>query len=224
MPVALYASRELESPVVLNSDARLAVAFDPLAGSSDIDANGSVATIFSIVAVPDEANGGLHHAFLQPGRNQLAAGFVIYGPQLALALTLGSGTHIFIFSTRLGVFVQAHESRVIPPRAQEIAIEGSNYRFWHEPVRLYIDDCLKGAEGPREREFQLRWTGFAIAETFSILMRGGIFLDPADSGRAAPGGTSASSSKPTRSRCWLSRREATRPTRSATSSTCSRKA
>jgi fructose-1,6-bisphosphatase I len=179
-PVALYASRELDNPVVLNADARLAVACDPLAGSSEIDANGSIATIFSIVSVSDEAKGDLHQAFLQPGRNQHAAGFVIYGPQLALALTLGSGTHIFTFSKRLGVFVQTHESRVIPPRAHDIAIEGSNYRFWHEPVRLYIDDCLKGVEGPREREFQLRWTGFAIAETFRILVRGGIFLDPAD--------------------------------------------
>ncbi len=179
-PVALYASRELESPVILNPVAGLAVAVDPLAGSADIDTNGPLATIFSIMSIPDAARQDPMKVFLQTGRSQQAAGFIIYGPQLAMALTLGSGTHIFTFSTRLGVFVQTHAGRPIPARAHQIAIDGSNYRSWHEAVRLYVDDCLKGVEGPREREFQLRWTGFAVAEAFRILMRGGIFLDPAD--------------------------------------------
>jgi fructose-1,6-bisphosphatase I len=177
-PVSLYASEELDMPVGIDPQARLAVSIDPLDGSSNIDTNASIGTIFSILPVLEGANP--HQTFLQPGRRQLAAGFVIYGPQHALVLTLGSGTHVFVFSTRLGTFVQAHESRIIAPRAHEFAINASNYRHWHEPVRLYIDDVLKGSDGPRERDFNMRWNGSLVAEAYRILMRGGVFLYPAD--------------------------------------------
>lgn len=183
-PVALYASEELESPVILDPAAPLAVAIDPLDGSSNIETNTAVGTIFSVLPALEDAAAGQATTFLQPGRRQLAAGFVIYGPQLALCLTLGSGTHVFVFSTRLGAYVQAYDSRVIPPRAQEFAVNASNYRHWHEAVRLYIDDCLKGAEGPRERDFNMRWNASLVAEAYRILMRGGVFLYPAD---ARPG-------------------------------------
>ena len=121
--------------------------------------------------------------FLQPGTLQLAAGFFIYGPQTALVLSLGKGTEIFIFSSRLGCFVQGYKSVSIGERAHEFAINASNYRHWEEAIRLYVDDCLAGAEGPRERDFNMRWIASLVADAYRILVRGGIFLYPADSRR-----------------------------------------
>lgn len=180
VPVALYCSEEMSGVVVLNPDCDLAIAIDPLDGSSNIDTNVSIGTIFAILPVVGNPADDPNATFLQPGRNQVAAGFFIYGPQLGLALTLGSGTHVFVFSQRLETFVQAYEGRQIPPRANEFAINASNYRHWHEPVRLYVDDCLKGVEGPRERDFNMRWIASLVADTYRILMRGGVFLYPAD--------------------------------------------
>jgi fructose-1,6-bisphosphatase I len=120
---------------------------------------------------------------LQAGVSILGAGFFIYGPQLALVLSLGSGTHVFVHSTRLGTFVQAYESRIIPQKTQEFAINAANYRHWDEAVRLYVDDCLEGAEGPREKDFNMRWIASLVAECYRILMRGGVFLYPGDQRR-----------------------------------------
>lgn len=179
-PVAYYCSEELDTVTKVNAEGDLAIAIDPLDGSSNIDTNVSIGTIFSILPVPEGVAADPTSIFLQPGSSQIAAGFFIYGPQLALALTLGSGTHIFIFSQRLGTFVQAYESRIIPPRTSEFAINASNYRYWNEPVRLYFDDCLKGADGPRERDFNMRWVASLVAEAYRILIRGGVFLYPGD--------------------------------------------
>ena len=182
-PVALYASEELEQPVLLDAGAPLAVAIDPLDGSSGIDVAMSIGTIFSLLpalpatGAPDTDPAA---AFLQAGVNQLGAGFFVYGPQLALVLSLGSGTHVFVFSSRLGAFIQAYESRMIPPRTQEFAINASNYRHWDEAVRLYVDDCLKGSEGPREKDFNMRWIACLVADCYRILTRGGVYLYPGD--------------------------------------------
>jgi fructose-1,6-bisphosphatase I len=180
VPVALYGSEELENPVLLDARGKFAVAIDPLDGSSNIDTNSSIGSIFSVLPVDDDPREDPVRPFLQSGRNQLAAGFFIYGPQLALALSLGSGTHIFVFSTRRGMFMQAYTNIGIAPRAHEFAINTSNYRHWNEPVRLYIDDCLKGTEGPRKRDFNMRWNASMVAEVYRVLMRGGIYLYPAD--------------------------------------------
>jgi fructose-1,6-bisphosphatase I len=142
-----------------------------------------IGTIFSLLpALPATGAPGENPAalFLQPGSNQIGAGFFIYGPQLALVLSLGSGTHAFVHSSRLGAFVQAHESLAIPPRTQEFAVNASNYRLWDEAVRLYIDDCLKGQDGPREKDFNMRWIASLVAECYRILIRGGVFLYPSD--------------------------------------------
>ncbi|MGE0280596.1 MAG: class 1 fructose-bisphosphatase [Rhizobiaceae bacterium] len=179
-PVALYASEELDQPVLLDKDAPLAIAIDPLDGSSNIETNVSIGTIFSILPALGGVGDNPAATFFQPGNKQLAAGFFIYGPQLALVLSLGSGTHVFCFSTRMGTFVQLHESRIIPPRTSEFAINAANYRHWNEAVRLYVDDCLKGSEGPRERDFNMRWIASLVADTYRILMRGGVFCYPAD--------------------------------------------
>ena len=179
-PVAVYGSEELEHPAVLDPNAPLALAIDPLDGSSNIDTNVSIGTIFSILPVAGEPDSEPDASFLQKGSCQLAAGFFIYGPQLALVLTLGSGTHVFVFSSRLGTFVQAYDSIVIAERAHEFAINAANYRYWDEAVRLYIDDCLKGTEGPRGRDFNMRWIASLVAEAYRILVRGGVFLYPGD--------------------------------------------
>ncbi len=179
-PVAYYASEELENPILLDPAARLAVAIDPLDGSSNIDTNVSIGTIFSILPALKGVEADVTATFLQPGHRQLAAGFFIYGPQTALVLSLGKGTEIFIFSSRLGCFVQAYKSVAIPDRAHEFAINTSNYRHWDEAIRLYVDDCLAGAEGPRERDFNMRWIASLVTEAYRILVRGGIFLYPSD--------------------------------------------
>lgn len=179
-PVACYASEELENPVLLDADARLAVAIDPLDGSSNIDNNVTIGTIFSVLPAAKGPGVDPSQSFLQPGNRQLAAGFFLYGPQTALVLSLGRGTEIFVFSSRLGCFVEAYKSISIPDRTSEFAINMSNYRHWEESIRLYVDDCLAGSEGPREREFNMRWIASLVAEAYRILVRGGIYLYPAD--------------------------------------------
>jgi fructose-1,6-bisphosphatase I len=179
-PVAWYASEERPAPVLLNPDAPLAVAIDPLDGSSNIEVDVSIGTIFSLLPAAGDADADPAATFRQPGRRQLAAGFFVYGPQLVLVLTLGSGTHGFRFSRAAGGFVRLPEPLAVAPRAAEFAINASNYRHWADAVRSYVDDCLKGAEGPRERDFNMRWIASLVAEAYRILVRGGVFLYPGD--------------------------------------------
>ena len=179
-PVAIYASEELDAPVTLDPTGAIAIAIDPLDGSSNIELNVSIGTIFSILPM---VNGGIEHPvknFLQPGRNQIAAGFFIYGPQLSLVLTLGAGVQIFTWSTRQSAFILIHDGCTIAPRTEQFAVNISNYRHWDEEVRLYVDDCLKGAEGPREKDFNMRWVASLVVEAYRILIKGGIFLYPSD--------------------------------------------
>jgi fructose-1,6-bisphosphatase I len=123
-------------------------------------------------------------AFLRPGTAQLAAGFVVYGPQTALVLTLRAGTHVFTLDRRTNTFVLTRADVRIPAGRREYAINASNYRHWDEPVRAYVDDCIAGADGPRGTDFNMRWIASLVAEAFRILARGGIFLYPSD---ARPG-------------------------------------
>jgi fructose-1,6-bisphosphatase I len=177
-PVAVFGSEENERAVILKDDAPLAVAIDPLDGSSNIDTNVSIGTIFSVL--PMTTSGSAESALLQPGAKQFAAGFVIYGPLTALVLTLGQGTQVFTLDRKTGGFVLTRADVQIPAGKAEYAINASNYRHWDEAVRLYIDDCLSGAEGPRERNFNMRWIASLVAEAFRIFARGGIFLYPRD--------------------------------------------
>lgn len=180
-PVAVYASEEREHPVLLNGNAPVVLAIDPLDGSSNIDVNVSIGTIFSILPVAEKPARDLMSSTLQPGSAQLAAGFFIYGPQLALALTVGEGTHVFTYSPRFGTFVHTHQNVDIPQRTSEFSINASNRRHWDDAIRHYVDDCLKGSEGPQGRDFNMRWIASLVAEAFRILMRGGVFLYPGDS-------------------------------------------
>jgi fructose-1,6-bisphosphatase I len=179
-PVAAVASEELAEALSLDPTAPLVVAIDPLDGSSNIDANVSIGTIFSILpALPDA--GALDAHFLQPGRAQIAGGFVIYGPQTSLVFALGDGaTEIFTLDRRDGRFRQAVSGFKIPSDSTEYAINASNYRHWESSVRAYIDDCVQGAEGPLKRNYNMRWVASLVAEAYRILLRGGVFLYPGD--------------------------------------------
>ncbi|MGQ7793431.1 class 1 fructose-bisphosphatase [Faunimonas sp. B44] len=181
-PVACVASEELRDPVVLDLTQPLAVAIDPLDGSSNIETNVSIGTIFTILPAAGP-EGSAEEAFLQPGDRQLAAGFFIYGPQLLLVLTLGAGTHVFAHSPREGGFVQIADGVHIPALTSEFAINASNYRHWGSAVRLYVDDCLSGEDGPRGRNFNMRWIASLVADAYRIFVRGGVFLYPGDERR-----------------------------------------
>ena len=174
--VAFYASEEQADPMVLDGISPLSVAIDPLDGSSNIDTNITIGTIFSVLPSLADAES----TFLQPGTAQVAAGFFVYGPQLALVLTLGAGTSIFVFSEREGVFLKAYGSVKISPEAKEFALNMSNYRHWDPALRAYADDCLAGVTGPREKNFNMRWIASLVAETYRILVRGGVFMYPRD--------------------------------------------
>jgi len=179
-PVAAYASEELAEPVLIDARRSLALAIDPLDGSSNVDLNLSYGTIFSILPMLEMNGHGPVASFLQPGHRQLAAGLVIYGPKLALVLTTGTDTHVFTYGESAGGFSLAAESIRVPRGASEFAINASNYRHWDESVRLYFDDCIKGVHGPRERDFNMRWLASLVVEAYRILQRGGVFLYPAD--------------------------------------------
>lgn len=179
-PVLGVVSEELSEPLALDPTAPLVVAIDPLDGSSNIDANVSIGTIFSILpALPNASTPEAH--FLQPGRAQIAAGFVIYGPQTSLVFTLGAGaTEIFTLDWREERFYRAVSGLDIPKDSAEYAINASNYRHWEAPVRAYIDDCAQGVEGPMKRNHNMRWVASLVAEAYRILLRGGVFLYPGD--------------------------------------------
>lgn len=177
-PVATLASEELEWALPLHPGAPLAVAVDPIDGSSNIDANITIGTIFTVLPVC--AEGVDDSSFLQPGTSQLAAGFAVYGPFTSLVLTVGAGTQIFTLDRGTGRFIHTHADMAIPPRASEYAINASNYRHWDEAVRTFTDDCLRGRDGPRSKDFNMRWTASPVADIYRILSRGGIFLYPGD--------------------------------------------
>jgi len=179
-PVAVFGSEEHDTAEVLDASKPLAVAIDPLDGSSNIDTNLSIGTIFAIFPVPASGTGGDDTALLQPGRDQLAAGFFIYGPQTALVVTLRRGTHIFTLDPQEGVFYLTKANVKVPHESNEYAINASNYRHWPVAIRDYIDDLIAGSSGPRGKDFNMRWVASMVAEAYRIMARGGIYLYPRD--------------------------------------------
>jgi fructose-1,6-bisphosphatase I len=153
--------------------------FDPLDGSSNIDVNVSIGTIFSVLVKP-EGSGVSEQDFLQPGNQQVAAGYCVYGPQTTLVLTVGDGVAMFTLDREQGSFVLTQENVKIPEDTKEFAINMSNMRHWDTPVRRYIDECLQGKEGPRGKDFNMRWIASMVADVHRILTRGGVFLYPWD--------------------------------------------
>ena len=154
--------------------------FDPLDGSSNIDVNVSIGTIFSVLRAPENAGEPRDEHFLQPGTDQVAAGYCISGPQTLLVLTVGSGTHAFTLDRELGAFVLTRRDIRIPEETKEFAINMSNQRHWEDPMQAYVADLLAGETGPRGKNFNMRWVASMVADVHRILTRGGIFIYPWD--------------------------------------------
>jgi len=154
--------------------------FDPLDGSSNIDVNVSIGTIFSVLKKVDASTSVNEADFLQAGTQQVAAGYCVYGPQTTLVLTVGDGVAMFTLDREQGSFVLTQEDVQIPADTQEFAINMSNMRHWAAPVQRYVDECLQGKEGPRGKDFNMRWVASMVADVHRILTRGGIFLYPWD--------------------------------------------
>lgn len=177
--VAGIASEEEDLPVPANADGEYLVIFDPLDGSSNIDINVTVGTIFSILP----SNGGNpaeEATYLQSGRKQLAAGYVLYGPSTMLVMTTGKGVDVFTLDPSSQEFVLTQAEAKITPTTKEFAINMSNQRFWAEPVQTYVADLLQGEEGPLGKRYNMRWIAAMVAEVHRIINRGGIFMYPWD--------------------------------------------
>ncbi len=179
-PVAAVTSEEMDDVLTMDRGGKVAVAIDPLDGSSNIDANTAIGTIFSILPARSDADPDFS-AFFAPGRMQLGAGFALYGPQTMLVFSLGAGTHVAQLDPATGAFKLTRTAIRIPGGCREFAINASNRRFWGPGIRAYIDDCLAGKEGPRGADFNMRWNASVVAEAYRILGRGGVFLYPRDS-------------------------------------------
>ncbi|WP_297907227.1 class 1 fructose-bisphosphatase [Thiomonas sp.] len=154
--------------------------FDPLDGSSNIEVNVTIGTIFSVLHLDEGVEEVEARHFLQPGRRQVAAGYCTYGPQTTLVLTLGQGVSTFTLDAEQGSFVLVQERLRIPESTREFAINMSNMRHWAPPVRRYIDECLAGTEGPRGKDFNMRWIASMVADVHRVLQRGGVFMYPWD--------------------------------------------
>jgi fructose-1,6-bisphosphatase I len=154
--------------------------FDPLDGSSNIDVNITVGSIFSIVECPEGVSNPVKKDYLRPGTEQVCAGFVLYGPSTMLIMTAGNGVNGFTMEPTTGEFILTHENITIPTDTAEFAINMSNQRFWEEPVQKYVDECMKGTSGNREKNFNMRWVASMVGEVYRILTRGGIFMYPKD--------------------------------------------
>ena len=166
--------------------------FDPLDGSSNLDVNVTVGSIFSILRAPqeviDSGRDVVEADFLQPGTQQLAAGYALYGPTTMLVLTVGNGVAGFTLDPNLGQFMLTHPDIQVPQETQEFAINASNSRFWEAPIKRYVDECLAGRTGPRGKDFNMRWIASMVAEAHRILMRGGVFMYPKDTKDPAKAG------------------------------------
>jgi fructose-1,6-bisphosphatase I/sedoheptulose-1,7-bisphosphatase len=185
--LAGMASEEMDLPQQIPAQyprGKYLLVFDPLDGSSNIDVNVSVGSIFSILRAPQDviASGRdvVEADFFQPGTQQVAAGYALYGPTTMLILTVGDGVNGFTLDPNLGEFMLTHRQMQIPPDTQEFAINASNSRFWEPPIKRYVDECLAGKTGARGKDFNMRWIASMVAEAHRILMRGGVFMYPRD--------------------------------------------
>lgn len=188
--VAALASEEMEAVYNLPADkprGPYMVTFDPLDGSSNMDVNVSVGTIFSIIKAPKGTENPTADDFMQPGTTQIAAGYCLYGPSTMMVITTGKGVNMFTLDRDCGEFILTRQDVQIPEDTEEFAINTSNQRYWDAPVQRYISECLQGAEGPRGKNFNMRWVASMVAEVHRILMRGGIFMYPTDEKLRASG-------------------------------------
>jgi len=181
--LAAMASEEMDTIYVVPNrypQGEYLLLFDPLDGSSNIDVNVSIGTIFSVLKKPESSDAVSEADFLQPGHTQVAAGYCVYGPQTSLVLTVGDGVAMFTLDREQGSFVLTQENVQIPEDTREFAINMSNMRHWDKPVADYIAECLAGSNGPREKDFNMRWVASMVADVHRILTRGGVFMYPWD--------------------------------------------
>lgn len=189
--LAGMASEEMDLPYQIPGQyprGKYLLVFDPLDGSSNIDVNVSVGSIFSVLRGPTNARDVTEADFLQAGAKQVAAGYALYGPTTMLVLTVGDGVNGFTLDPTLGEFMLTHPKMQIPADTNEFAINASNARFWEAPVKRYVDECLAGKPGARGKDFNMRWIASMVAEAHRILMRGGVFLYPRDTKDASKPG------------------------------------
>ena len=178
--LAGLASEEMELPVAVQGTGDYLLLFDPLDGSSNIDVNVSIGTIFSILKKQDPSAPLQTSDFLLSGRHQVAAGYVVYGPQTTMALTLGDGVVMFTLNKETGEFLLIKDTVTISPSTKEFAINMSNMRHWADPVRRYVEECLAGTTGARDKDFNMRWIASMVADVHRVLCRGGVFMYPWD--------------------------------------------
>jgi fructose-1,6-bisphosphatase I len=179
-PVAALASEEEDSVVAANPEGKYLVAFDPLDGSSNIDINGQIGTIFSIYRALDSVPHSSELQFNQQGSQQVCAGYVLYGPSTLLAITTGKGTRCFTLDSTQGTFLLTADNIQITKDTQEFAINMSNSRFWNDDMHCYIGDLILGETGPRQKRYNMRWNAAMVGDVHRVLTRGGIFLYPSD--------------------------------------------
>ena len=181
--LAAMASEEMEAPYPIPHrypKGEFLLLFDPLDGSSNIDVNVSIGTIFSVLRMPEGEVDPAEPNFLQPGRQQVAAGYAVYGPSTMLVLTVGDGVVGFTLDRELGSWVLTQPQMQVPAATKEFAINASNARHWHPPVRRYVDELLAGRTGPLGKDYNMRWVASMVADVHRIMTRGGIFMYPAD--------------------------------------------
>ena len=178
--LAGLASEEMELPVPVQGTGDYLLLFDPLDGSSNIDVNVSIGTIFSVLQKQDPTAPLQISDFLLSGRHQVAAGYVVYGPQTTMALTLGDGVVMFTLNKVTGEFLLIKDSVTISHSTKEFAINMSNMRHWADPVRRYVEECLAGVSGSRDKDFNMRWIASMVADVHRVLSRGGVFMYPWD--------------------------------------------
>jgi fructose-1,6-bisphosphatase len=181
--LAGMASEELEAPYHIPAAyprGRYLLVFDPLDGSSNLDVNVTVGTIFSVLLAPKGVTEPSTADFLQPGTRQVCAGYALYGPTAMIVLTLGTGVHGFTLDPDIGAYILTHPDLTIAPDTQEFAVNASNQRFWEPPIKRYVEECVAGKAGDREKDFNMRWIASLVAEVHRILMRGGLFMYPKD--------------------------------------------
>ena len=181
--LAAMASEEMDSIYLVPNrypQGEYLLMFDPLDGSSNIDVNVSIGTIFSVLRKVNNTRGVSEDDFMQPGKQQAAAGYCVYGPQTTLVLTVGDGVAMFTLDREMGSFVLTQDAVQIPADTREFAINMSNMRHWDAPVKRYIDECLAGKDGPRAKDFNMRWVASMVADVHRIMTRGGIFMYPWD--------------------------------------------
>ncbi len=189
--VAAMASEEIDEIIPIPEQypkGRYLITFDPLDGSSNIDVNISVGTIFSILRCPNGVTKPTEKDFLQKGSEQVCAGFCVYGPSTMMILTTGHGVNGFTLDSDIGEFILTHPNMTIPDDTSEFAINMSNQRHWEPAIQKYVDECIQGLDGVREKNFNMRWVASMVSEVYRLLTRGGIFMYPIDRKISQQGG------------------------------------